>query len=464
MPIPSDEDMKRISRAVTYVERLQRSAPVAPTQKQFAAPIVQLIRVTGDPAVSGRYPAIVQDYDADTDTWSDLTDADCYAIDPDGGTLAAGIYLARRWGEYSGLPVFTLSEDPDRLIVLRPTWTGTVTDYQLPAGKRFLILADLSAAATLQSVLPYNPTSADVSGLELTIFNVSETYTLTIEHDYSSVGKLYLGDTSAPDCVLDVSSAGISFVMDWTGNGWVQMDSGLLEVHDSRGAPHIQYSARKIIADYTTGISATPAGDGDRAVTLAGVSAGSAQTGMVNQSAQSFSGRKSFLDGLDIAKYATWVRTDVTWGSDQTDYSIPDATTLLAVTPSSSVSLKSMVDALVSTQTRFVWILHVGSSNTLTIAHQNTSGTTSAYRIITDTAADIALTAGQMCLLWRNANESRWRAFKIASAGSGSVPSATTAGTLLISDGSSWLEKFAITNSEGYIVTNEEGLIVASGV
>lgn len=160
MPIPSDEDMKRISRTVTYVERLQRSAPVAPSQQQFVAPIVQLIRVTGDAAVSGRYPAIVQDYDADTDTWSDLTDADCYAIDPDGGTLAAGIYLARRWGEYNSLPVFTPTEQglnaasvPDVSAII--SGIVNLSDQYLGAGQKAVDeIAIASTAGTVNAADP----------------------------------------------------------------------------------------------------------------------------------------------------------------------------------------------------------------------------------------------------------------------------------------------------------------------
>lgn len=106
-----DESMsRRLSAMLRAFERgeMGNAAPEQQWLRRVAD--IQHVRVTGDPAVSGRYPAVVQDYDADADTWSDLTDADCYAIDPDGATLAAGIYLARRWGEYNSLPVFTPTE------------------------------------------------------------------------------------------------------------------------------------------------------------------------------------------------------------------------------------------------------------------------------------------------------------------------------------------------------------------
>jgi hypothetical protein len=105
----SDRSARRIREAVESLERgEQGGGPSSAAQPGRSWGDPQLVRVTSTSPTSGRYPAVVEEYDAATDTYTDL--GECWAIDPQGGALTAHKYHGRRWGEFQGKPVFTVAE------------------------------------------------------------------------------------------------------------------------------------------------------------------------------------------------------------------------------------------------------------------------------------------------------------------------------------------------------------------
>lgn len=79
-----------------------RAAP-----RQPVADPVQFVRVTDDEPDDGTYTGYWQKYLAGDDTWED--GSECRVREVAGGTLAAGKYLARRYGvEGDGYPVFVV--------------------------------------------------------------------------------------------------------------------------------------------------------------------------------------------------------------------------------------------------------------------------------------------------------------------------------------------------------------------
>jgi hypothetical protein len=130
MPELSESDIRRLARVVREFERKESGHGVGESRHFGRSPEVQILRVTGSAAVSGRYPAKVVSYDAATDTDTDL--GDCYAIDLAGSVLAAGNYHGRRSGEFGGLPVFTVvSSSPGGITVAEldgsPSYASTTT-------------------------------------------------------------------------------------------------------------------------------------------------------------------------------------------------------------------------------------------------------------------------------------------------------------------------------------------------
>lgn len=102
---------RRTREAVLYYERHRLDRPYrSPSPPAISSAPVDVVRVTSGTPTSGRYPAILREYDADAGTWADVADAVVWAIDPAGTTLANNTsYLARRWGEYDDKPVYSVA-------------------------------------------------------------------------------------------------------------------------------------------------------------------------------------------------------------------------------------------------------------------------------------------------------------------------------------------------------------------
>jgi hypothetical protein len=106
VPFTFDEPTARRMLRMLLAWEKERVA-IPRRQRLFGGPVtsdVQIVRVTSTTPTGNLYPAKVQDYDADMDTWSDL--GDCWARAVNDKTLAAQRYPARRSGPSDDEPVF----------------------------------------------------------------------------------------------------------------------------------------------------------------------------------------------------------------------------------------------------------------------------------------------------------------------------------------------------------------------
>lgn len=295
------------------------------------------------------------------------------------------------------------------------SWSSDQTDYTLPAGKSVLLVT-LTANVLLHNVLLADDldTAFDGRSLWIIVVNDGGSYTLTLSNatsrgEASLTGAFFLGYYDVPFR----ADNGIHLVRTAANNGWHAPDAGWLEFIDAAQTTPLP-GIRRVSISAVSGLALSgSATDGYCSIT--GTPATSSQQGMVSTSTQAFGGRKTFADGAGFSKYVTFVRTDVTWSSNQTDFAIADGTTYLVVNTTAATSLYSVVvpAAIVDPLTRHFWIVNKHASNALTIIHDDGSTGTAAYRIYTDTGTSIVLGENDAAFVWYDTGVSRWRAYRL---------------------------------------------------
>ena len=105
--------------------------------------------------------------------------------------------------------------------------------------------------------------------------------------------------------------------------------------------------------------------------------------------------------------------THVTWGTDQTDYALPDTCVFLVVDLTADVTLKSIANGA---DARPLWIFNKSNAHTLTVSNENAAGT-AADRMRLPGNADAALGTFDGIGLAYDATDSRWNSLDDAGGG-----------------------------------------------
>lgn len=114
-----------------------------------------------------------------------------------------------------------------------------------------------------------------------------------------------------------------------------------------------------------------------------------------------------FSTPIEVCGWWYWCWTAETWTGDKTDYSFSASKPLIRVTPSASGwKLKSAVPIADGHR---ITLVNASPTYSFTVSHENTSGTTAAYRILTPTAADWIVAPYESVDLWYDGDSDRWR-------------------------------------------------------